>query len=62
MTTDGAAALCSRTRDGVCRQKPAYLLGAASGSGYRTGAMPEPASACFDTVALALFDMASVFL
>ncbi|MGY2491023.1 hypothetical protein [Cupriavidus sp. CP313] len=42
VTTDGAAALRSRTREGVCGQKPAYLLGAAPGSGYRTGAMPQP--------------------
>lgn len=66
MENDGAAAVvmvpAERAKDG--RGKPAYLLGAASGSGYRAGAhphnAPEYASAGFRTVAPDLFAMARV--
>ena len=66
MENDGAAAIvlvaAGRAKDFA--QKPAYLLGAASGSGYRTGAIPHnsPAygSASFDTVAPDLYRMAGV--
>jgi acetyl-CoA acetyltransferase len=46
------------------RHKPVYLLGAAVGSGYRTGAIPHNsplyASASFDTVAPDLYRMAGL--
>jgi acetyl-CoA acetyltransferase len=66
MENDGAAALLlvpeERARD--FRHKPAYLLGAAVGSGYRAGAIPHNspryASASFDTVAPDLYRMAGV--
>jgi acetyl-CoA acetyltransferase len=66
MENDGAAALVlvseERTRD--FRQKPVYLLGAATGSGPRTAAMahnsPRYASASFDTVAPDLYRMAGL--
>jgi acetyl-CoA acetyltransferase len=66
MENDGAAALVlvpeERARD--FRNKPVYLLGAAVGSGYRTGAIahnsPHYASASFDTVAPDLYRMAGV--
>lgn len=66
MENDGAAAVvmvpAERARD--ARQTPAYLLGAASGSGYRAGAhphnAPDYASASFKTVAPDLFAMAQV--
>jgi acetyl-CoA acetyltransferase len=66
MENDGAAALVlvseERARD--YRQKPVYLLGAAVGSGYRTGAVPHNsplyASASFDTVAPDLYRMAAL--
>jgi len=66
MENDGAAAIVlvpeERARD--LRQKPAYLLGAAVGSGYRAGAIPHNsplyASANFETVAQDLYRMARV--
>ena len=66
MENDGAAAVvmvpAERARD--ARQTPVYLLGAASGSGYRAGAhphnAPDYASANFKTVAPDLFAMAQV--
>jgi acetyl-CoA acetyltransferase len=66
MENDGAAALvlvaAERARD--FRQKPVYLLGAAVGSGHRTGAIPHNSplygSASFDTVAGDLYRMAGV--
>ena len=66
MENDGAAALvlvaAERAKDFL--HTPAYLLGAASGSGYRTGAIPHNspryASSSFDTVAPDLFRMAGV--
>lgn len=66
MENDGAAAVvmvaAERARDFA--NKPAYILGAASGSGYRTGApvhnAPEYASASFRTVASDLYRMARV--
>jgi acetyl-CoA acetyltransferase len=66
MENDGAAALVlvpeERARD--FRNEPVYLLGAAVGSGYRTGAIahnsPHYASASFDTVAPDLYRMAGV--
>lgn len=66
MENDGAAAivLVPAERAGDFRNKPAYLLGAAVGSGYRTGAMPHNsplyASASFDTVAPDLYRMAGL--
>ncbi|MFS2098879.1 acetyl-CoA acetyltransferase [Variovorax sp. Varisp85] len=66
MENDGAAAvvLVSAERAKDLLQKPAYLLGAACGSGYRTGAIPHasPAygSASFGTVAPDLYAMAGV--
>jgi acetyl-CoA acetyltransferase len=64
MENDGAAALvlvpAERAKD--LPHKPAYVLGAAMGSGYRTGAIPHNsplyASASFDTVAPDLYRMA----
>jgi acetyl-CoA acetyltransferase len=64
MENDGAAALIlmSEERAKDFRQKPVYVLGAAVGSGYRTGAIPHNspnyASASFDTVAPDLYRMA----
>ncbi len=66
MENDGAAALVlvaeERARD--FRPKPVYLLGAAVGSGYRTGAIPHNSprygSASFDTVAPDLYRMAGL--
>ncbi|MFJ1257726.1 thiolase C-terminal domain-containing protein [Cupriavidus sp. CuC1] len=66
MENDGAAALilvpAERAKD--FRGKAAYILGAASGSGYRTGAIPHNSplygSASFDTVAPHLFRMAGI--
>jgi acetyl-CoA acetyltransferase len=64
MENDGAAALVlvSEERAKDFRQKPAYLLGAAVGSGHRAGAIPhnspDYASASFETVAQDLYRMA----
>jgi acetyl-CoA acetyltransferase len=66
MENDGAAALilvpAERAKDFA--HKPAYVLGAASGSGYRTGAIPHNSprygSASFDTVAPDLYRMAGI--
>ena len=66
MENDGAAAIvlvaAERARD--FSQKPAYLLAAATGSGYRAGAhphnSPDYASASFGTVAPDLYRMAGV--
>jgi acetyl-CoA acetyltransferase len=64
MENDGAAAivLVSEERAREFRQKPAYVLGAAVGSGYRTGAIPHNsphyASASFETLAPDLYRMA----
>jgi acetyl-CoA acetyltransferase len=66
MENDGAAAVvlvaADRARD--FSHKPAYLLGAATGSGYRAGAhphnAPDYASASFGTVAPDLYRMAGV--
>jgi acetyl-CoA acetyltransferase len=66
MENDGAAALVlvSEERAKDFRQKPVYLLGAAFGSGHRTGASPHNsplyASASFDTVAPDLYRMAKL--
>jgi len=66
MENDGAAALIlvSAERAGEFPDKAAYILGAASGSGYRTGAIPHNSpqygSASFDTVAPDLFRMAGI--
>ena len=66
MENDGAAAivLVSEERAKEFRQKPAYVLGAAVGSGYRTGAIPHNsphyASASFETVAPDLYRMARI--
>jgi acetyl-CoA acetyltransferase len=66
MENDGAAALVlvSEERAKEFRQKPAYLLGAAIGSGHRAGAIPhnspDYASASFETVARDLYRMARV--
>jgi acetyl-CoA acetyltransferase len=66
MENDGAAAvvLVSEERAKDFRQKPAYVLGAAMGSGHRAGAIPhnspDYASASFETVARDLFRMARV--
>jgi acetyl-CoA acetyltransferase len=66
MENDGAAALVlvSEERAKDFRQKPAYLLGAAVGSGYRAGTIPHNsplyASASFETVAQDLYRMARV--
>jgi acetyl-CoA acetyltransferase len=66
MENDGAAALVlvPDERAGDFRQKPAYVLGAAVGSGYRAGATahnsPIYASASFDAVAPDLYRMAGV--
>jgi len=53
-----------RSRVPRLQQKPVYLLGAAVGSGHRTGAMPHNsplyASASFDTVAPDLYRMAGL--
>ena len=66
LENDGAAALilvpAERARD--LKQRPAYLLGAAQGSGYRDGAgshnVPDYATASFKTLAPRLYDMAGV--
>jgi acetyl-CoA acetyltransferase len=66
MENDGAAAVilvpAERAKD--FPGKAAYILGAASGSGYRTGAIPHNSprygSASFDTVAPDLFRMAGI--
>jgi acetyl-CoA acetyltransferase len=66
MENDGAAAIVlmaeERARD--FRHKPAYVLGAAVGSGYRAGAVPHNsplyASASFGTLAPDLYRMAGV--
>jgi acetyl-CoA acetyltransferase len=66
MENDGAAAivLVSEQRAGEFRHKPAYVLGAAVGSGYRAGAIPHNApryaGAGFETVAPDLYCMAGV--
>lgn len=66
MENDGAAAIvlvaAERAKDFA--RKPAYLLGAATGSGYRAGAIPhnapDYASASFTTVAPELYAMAGI--
>lgn len=66
MENDGAAAIvlvaAERAKDFA--RKPAYLLGAATGSGYRAGAIPHNApayaSASFTTVAPELYAMAGI--
>ena len=66
MENDGAAAIilvpAERARDFT--HKPVYLLGAAAGSGYRSGAnphnAPDYASANFETVASDLYRMARI--
>ena len=66
MENDGAAALIlvSAERAKEFPGKAAYVLGAASGSGHRTGAIPHNSplygSASFDTVAPDLFRMAGI--
>jgi acetyl-CoA acetyltransferase len=66
MENDGAAAivLVDAERAADFRQTPVYLLGAASGAGYRFGAQahnsPDYASANFGTVAPDLYRMAGV--
>lgn len=66
MENDGAAAviLVSAERAKDFPHKPAYMLGAASGSGYRTGAIPHNSplygSASFDSVAPDLYRMAGI--
>ncbi|MGJ4943566.1 thiolase C-terminal domain-containing protein [Bradyrhizobium sp. HKCCYLS1011] len=66
MENDGAAAivLVAAERAADFRNKPAYLLGAAVGSGFRAGAAPHNAphyaSASFHTVAPDLYRMAGV--
>ena len=66
LETDGAAALIlvPGERAGDFRQPPVYLLAAVQGAGYRDTATchnaPEYASACFQTVAPRLFEMARV--
>jgi acetyl-CoA acetyltransferase len=66
MENDGAAALIlvAADRAAAFKQKPAYLLGAAVGSGYRAGAIPHNspayASANFETLAPDLYRMAGV--
>lgn len=66
MENDGAAALVLVDAERACDfvQRPVYLLGAASGAGYRAGAHPHNApayaSANFTTVAEDLFHMAGI--
>jgi acetyl-CoA acetyltransferase len=66
MENDGAAAivLVAEERAREFRHKPAYVLGAAVGSGHRAGAIPHNsplyASAGFETVAPDLYRMAGV--
>ncbi len=66
MENDGAAALVivPAERAKEFRHRPAYVLGAAVGSGYRTAAIPHNsplyASASFDTVAPDLYRMAGL--
>ena len=65
MENDGAAAiiLVAAERAKEFPHKPVYVLGAAVGSGYRTGAIPHNspryASASFETVAPDLYRMAA---
>jgi acetyl-CoA acetyltransferase len=66
MENDGAAALVlvAEERAREFRQKPVFVLGAATGSGHRSGAIPHNAphyaSASFDTVAPDLYRMAGL--
>jgi acetyl-CoA acetyltransferase len=66
MENDGAAAivLVAAERAGEFRSRPAFLLGAAVGSGYRAGATshnaPHYSSASFETVAPDLYRMAGL--
>src|SRR5258708_12657204 len=66
MENDGAAAivLVPEERAREFRHKPAYVLGAAVGSGYRTGAIPHNsplyASASFETPAPGLYPLAAL--
>jgi acetyl-CoA acetyltransferase len=66
MENDGAAAiiLVPEGRAGDFRNKPAYILGAATGAGYRSGTIPhnspQYASASFGTLAPALYRMARI--
>jgi acetyl-CoA acetyltransferase len=66
MENDGAAAvvMVAAERASEFRQKPAYVLGAAAGAGFRFGAIPHNspnyASAAFETLAPDLYAMAGV--
>jgi acetyl-CoA acetyltransferase len=66
LENDGAAALIlvPAERAGDLRRPPAYVLGAAQGSGHRAGASchnaPDYATASFKTVAPRLYEMARV--
>jgi acetyl-CoA acetyltransferase len=65
MENDGAAALILVPADRAADlpHRPCYLLGAAQGAGFRDGAghyAPTYASACFQTLAPRLWDMAGV--
>ena len=66
MENDGAAALVlvAEERAREFRQKPVFVLGAAMGSGHRSGAIPHNAphyaGASFDTVAPDLYRMAGL--
>jgi acetyl-CoA acetyltransferase len=66
MENDGASAIImvSADRANHLRQKPAYLLGAATGASHRFSAIPhnspEYGSANFKTLALDLFNMAQL--
>lgn len=66
MENDGAAAvvMVAAERAAEFRTTPAYVLGAAVGSGFRTGAIPHNSprygSASFETLAPDLFRMAGV--
>jgi acetyl-CoA acetyltransferase len=66
MENDGAAAVVMVSAEAArdLRQKPAYLLGAAAGAGFRFAAIPHNspnyASAAFETLAPDLYAMASV--
>src|ERR1700744_5637360 len=66
MENDGAAAivLVSEERAGDFKQKPAYVLGAAVGSGHRAGAIPHNsplyAGVSFETLGPDLYSMAGV--
>ena len=63
-TAPPRSCLCAEERARDFRHKPVYLLGAAVGSGYRTGAIPHNSprygSASFDTVAPDLYRMAGL--